>query len=210
MQPRHGAGGLGCGRGDAAHVRNQGLARRLPLAAMRPLRKQPCSGDVHRRPRLSKHPKCGFMARRASPLDAVLTSRGRAPVGRFAARPAWLSTVVSASVGPHGRSPGSRREPPARAGRIRRPCSGVRRNGGIDRGRPGRRPELLSPDARGHRLGVLIDPHQPVRVPAGRHRRAVRHGAAGQGRGGRDGQARRGRAGLAPGRVRPRVLRAAA
>ena len=82
--------------------------------------------------------------------------------------------------------------------------------GGIDRGRPGRWPELLSSDARGHRRGVVIDPHQPVRVPAGCDRRAVRDRAAGQGLRGRDGQARGGRAGLAPGRVGPRVLRAAA
>ena len=64
-------------------------------------------------------------------------------------------------------------------------------------GRGARRGACVLPaDARGHRLGVVLGAHQPVRLPARRRGRQVRGGARREGGGGHPGAARRRPAGL--------------
>ena len=54
-----------------------------------------------------------------------------------------------------------------------------------------RRDELLPPDARRHRAGDLLDPHNPVRLPARSRRRPLRRGARREGEGSCPGSHRR-------------------
>ena len=62
----------------------------------------------------------------------------------------------------------------ALGGQARRPRAGVRRDHGGDRRRPRVGARLLPADPRRHRERDVVDPHQPVRLPARRDRGAVR------------------------------------